>query len=167
MIAAGLASGSKLIYEEANLLPSFGTDFILYFNALPVPYTQEDGRDFAIQYGSGALTGFLSQDSVTLGDLVVREQTFAEAVQEPALSFIMAQFDGIMVGGVGWLSDMCVGGHIEVCVTSGWQHDCIPCANQIIAKHTTIPSSAGPGVPRDCREQGAPALSVGAQAGPA
>ncbi|KAK2080218.1 hypothetical protein QBZ16_000071 [Prototheca wickerhamii] len=56
----------------------------------------EDGRDFAIQYGSGALTGFLSQDSVTLGDLVVREQTFAEAVQEPALSFIMAQFDGIM-----------------------------------------------------------------------
>lgn len=61
-----------------------------------------DGREFAIQYGSGALTGFLSTDTLTIGDLVIANQTFAEAVMEPSLSFIAAQFDGIMVRGEGW-----------------------------------------------------------------
>lgn len=56
-----------------------------------------DGRDFAIQYGSGALTGFLSRDELRVGSLTIANQTFAEAVMEPSLSFIAAQFDGIMV----------------------------------------------------------------------
>ncbi|KAG7667892.1 hypothetical protein Ndes2526B_g01699 [Nannochloris sp. 'desiccata'] len=58
----------------------------------------EDGRDFAIQYGSGALTGYLSKDTLTIGDdgLQIKDQIFAEAVQEPSLSFIAASFDGIM-----------------------------------------------------------------------
>lgn len=56
----------------------------------------EDGREFAIQYGSGALTGFLSQDTLTVGkELEVKDQIFAEAVQEPSISFIAAYFDGI------------------------------------------------------------------------
>lgn len=58
----------------------------------------EDGREFAIQYGSGALTGFLSRDILTIGEdgLKIKNQIFAEAVQEPSLSFIAASFDGIM-----------------------------------------------------------------------
>jgi phytepsin len=58
----------------------------------------EDGREFAIQYGSGALTGYLSKDTLTIGDdgLEIKDQIFAEAVQEPSLSFIAASFDGIM-----------------------------------------------------------------------
>jgi phytepsin len=58
----------------------------------------EDGREFAIQYGSGALTGYLSKDVLTIGDdgLEIKDQIFAEAVQEPSLSFIAASFDGIM-----------------------------------------------------------------------
>lgn len=63
--------------------------------------SQEDGRDFAIQYGSGALTGFLSNDVLTLGDLKIEDQIFAEAVNEPALAFIAAQFDGILVRPAG------------------------------------------------------------------
>ena len=57
---------------------------------------EEDGREFAIQYGSGALTGFLSRDILYVGQLEVEDQTFAEAVDEPSLSFVTAYFDGIM-----------------------------------------------------------------------
>lgn len=57
---------------------------------------KEDGREFAIQYGSGQLSGFLSQDVLTMGELKVQGQVFAEAVMEPSLAFIAARFDGIL-----------------------------------------------------------------------
>lgn len=57
---------------------------------------QEDGREFSIEYGSGSLTGFFSRDTLQIGEMSVPDQVFAEAVNEPSLSFIAASFDGIM-----------------------------------------------------------------------
>ncbi|KAJ8550197.1 hypothetical protein K7X08_033904 [Anisodus acutangulus] len=55
-----------------------------------------NGKSAAIQYGSGAISGFFSQDDVKVGDLVVTDQEFIEATREPSVTFLVAKFDGIL-----------------------------------------------------------------------
>jgi len=55
-----------------------------------------NGSSFEIHYGSGSLEGFISQDTVQIGDLKIKDQLFAEATAEPGLAFAFGRFDGIM-----------------------------------------------------------------------
>lgn len=59
-----------------------------------------NGTEFAIKYGSGELSGFVSQDILQIGDLKVVKQDFAEATNEPGLAFAFGRFDGIL--GLGY-----------------------------------------------------------------
>jgi len=59
-----------------------------------------NGSSFEIRYGSGSLSGFVSQDTVQLGDIEIKDQLFAEATSEPGLAFAFGQFDGIL--GLGY-----------------------------------------------------------------
>lgn len=56
----------------------------------------KNGSKFEIRYGSGSLSGFVSQDTVRIGDLSLRHQDFAEATEEPGLAFAFGKFDGIL-----------------------------------------------------------------------
>jgi len=65
-----------------------------------------NGEDFAIQYGSGSLTGYLSQDVLgipgTPTPIMIQDQVFAEATSEPGIAFLLVKFDGIL--GLAWPS---------------------------------------------------------------
>ncbi|KAK2591603.1 aspartic proteinase precursor [Conoideocrella luteorostrata] len=61
---------------------------------------KKNGSDFEIQYGSGSLSGFVSKDVMTIGDLKIKGQDFAEATSEPGLAFAFGKFDGIL--GLGY-----------------------------------------------------------------
>lgn len=57
---------------------------------------KKNGSAFEIQYGLGAMEGYVSQDTLQIGDLVIPEQDFAEATSEPGLAFAFGKFDGIL-----------------------------------------------------------------------
>lgn len=61
---------------------------------------KNNGSAFEIVYGSGSLSGFISQDTVQIGDVKIRHQDFAEATSEPGLAFAFGRFDGIL--GLGY-----------------------------------------------------------------
>lgn len=61
---------------------------------------KQNGSEFEIHYGSGSLTGFISNDVFSIGDLKIKDQDFAEATNEPGLAFAFGRFDGIL--GLGY-----------------------------------------------------------------
>lgn len=72
---------------------------------------KKNGKSCEINYGSGSISGFFSQDNVEVGDLVVKDQEFIEATQEGSLTFVLAKFDGIL--GLGF-QEISVGNAVPV-----------------------------------------------------
>eukprot|EP00268_Persea_americana_P026817 TRINITY_DN2633_c0_g1_i1.p1 TRINITY_DN2633_c0_g1~~TRINITY_DN2633_c0_g1_i1.p1 ORF type:complete len:511 (-),score=82.13 TRINITY_DN2633_c0_g1_i1:288-1820(-) len=72
---------------------------------------KEIGKSCSIRYGSGSIYGYLSQDNVQVGDLLVKDQVFIEATREASLAFLFAKFDGIL--GLGF-QEISVGNVVPV-----------------------------------------------------
>ncbi|XP_071718312.1 cardosin-F-like [Rutidosis leptorrhynchoides] len=57
---------------------------------------KRNGKFASIEYGSGSIYGYFSNDSVNIGDLVISDQEFIEATYEPGVTFMNGKFDGIL-----------------------------------------------------------------------
>ncbi|XP_062143911.1 aspartic proteinase-like isoform X1 [Alnus glutinosa] len=72
---------------------------------------KKNGTSCEINYGSGSISGFFSEDNVEVGDLVVKDQAFIEATREGSFTFVLARFDGIL--GLGF-QEISVGNAVPV-----------------------------------------------------
>lgn len=77
------------------------------FNPKASSSFQPNGTKFAIQYGTGRLSGVLSRENLTIGGIKGASVMFGEALWEPSLIFAFARFDGIL--GLGFPT-LAVGG---------------------------------------------------------
>ncbi|EGW13443.1 Napsin-A [Cricetulus griseus] len=86
--------------SDPILSPELG--FHRRFNPKASSSFRPNGTKLAIQYGSGQLTGILSQDNLTIGEIRGVSVTFGEALWESSMVFTLAHFDGIL--GLGFPS---------------------------------------------------------------
>ncbi|KAH8420265.1 hypothetical protein KR009_008379 [Drosophila setifemur] len=74
-----------------------------YYSSLSSTY-KANGTVFSITYGTGSVSGFLSQDAVTVAGLGITNQTFGEVTSEVGTNFQAASFDGILGMGFPYLA---------------------------------------------------------------
>ncbi|KAL5705095.1 hypothetical protein ACHQM5_023440 [Ranunculus cassubicifolius] len=89
---------------------------------------EKNGKSAAIHYGTGAISGFFSEDNVQVGDLIVKKQEFIEATREPSITFLVAKFDGIL--GLGF-QEISVGNVVPVCSKLGKRGDWFSCLRRM------------------------------------
>ncbi|KAK7354523.1 hypothetical protein VNO80_19988 [Phaseolus coccineus] len=66
-----------------------------YRSKISSTYT-EIGTPCTIPYGEGSIYGFFSQDNVQVGDVIIKDQEFAEITREGSLALSALPFDGIL-----------------------------------------------------------------------
>jgi len=95
-----LDTGSSNLWVPSTKCTSIACFLHTKYDSSASSTYKANGTEFSIQYGSGSMEGFVSQDSLTIGDLKIKGQDFAEATKEPGLAFAFGKFDGIL--GLGY-----------------------------------------------------------------
>jgi saccharopepsin len=95
-----LDTGSSNLWVPSSSCTSIACFLHTKYDSSASSTYKQNGSDFEIRYGSGSLSGFVSQDTLHLGDMKIKDQGFAEATSEPGLAFAFGRFDGIL--GLGY-----------------------------------------------------------------
>jgi len=95
-----LDTGSSNLWVPSTKCTSIACFLHAKYDSSSSSTYKANGTEFSIQYGSGSMEGFVSRDTLTIGDLKIPNQDFAEATKEPGLAFAFGKFDGIL--GLGY-----------------------------------------------------------------
>jgi len=95
-----LDTGSSNLWVPSTKCTSIACFLHTKYDSSASSTYKANGSEFSIQYGSGSMEGFVSNDLLTIGDLSLKGQDFAEATKEPGLAFAFGKFDGIL--GLGY-----------------------------------------------------------------
>lgn len=95
-----LDTGSSNLWVPSSQCSSIACFLHTKYESSQSSTYKANGTSFEIRYGSGSMKGFVSQDILSIGDLTIKGQDFAEATEEPGLAFAFGRFDGIL--GLGY-----------------------------------------------------------------
>lgn len=95
-----LDTGSSNLWVPGSACGSIACYLHTTYKAEDSSTYKKNGSEFAIRYGSGSVKGYISQDTLRIGDLTIKKQDFGEATEEPGLAFAFGRFDGIL--GLGY-----------------------------------------------------------------
>lgn len=91
-----LDTGSSNLWVPSNDCASLACYLHTKYDHEKSSTYKKNGTEFSIQYGSGSMKGYISQDTLKIADLEIPHQDFAEATEEPGLAFAFGKFDGIL-----------------------------------------------------------------------
>ena len=87
-----LDTGSSNLWVPSTRCSSIACFLHAKYDATKSSTYKANGTEFKIQYGSGSLEGVISNDDMTIGDLTIKKQDFAESTVEPGLAFAFGKF---------------------------------------------------------------------------
>ncbi|CAG9315219.1 unnamed protein product [Blepharisma stoltei] len=95
-------SGSSVLWVPSSKCTSLACYMHNTYNSAASSTYVKNGTALSLEYGKGACTGFVSQDTLTWGGFTVKNVQFGEMTSLPGSTWVDSKPDGIL--GMAWIS---------------------------------------------------------------